>query len=394
MKTVLTILAIFLLSVSAVQANKKLPLATGIVINKAQTLYQAGDLQSAIQTLEAFNAKTQGLDQKTILKKGYDHYYVHFLLGNYYLARSHATEPPNVPLKKETDPFLKTASKHFKKSADQEPSFSAAWLNLGACLYEMHSYKQAAQAFEQGYKVSKIPKAIHLYYAAVCYFQADKPKQALPVFEKLLAVHPDKVTLVWKEVLVNILFSLEQYKKAIPFLEELAHQPGTKKRKQWQEVLLHQYLSLQMNKKALVYANHLTRTDPLEPKWWKALCHIHLSKNQIRQGLTSLIVYGYITPLSREELNLAADLCLSLDIPFKAAQFYKQALSGLENQTDETAKSQGRQWLMLGYAAMHSGQYDRAKQAFKKAVKYDKQKKQAKTAIARIESIEKFEAPL
>lgn len=157
---------------------------------------------------------------------------------------------------------------------------------------------------------------------------------------------------------------------------------------------MHQYVSLKMEKKALSYARYLTRTDPLEPKWWKALCNIHLDGNRYKQGLSALIVSGYIKPMSKEELKLAADLYLFLDIPLKAVDFYDQVLRGFKDQGDNLLKNPGRPWLLLGYSAMNSSQYGRAKNAFEQALKYNKQKKRAKAAMAQINNIETFEAPL
>ena len=51
-----------------------------------------------------------------------------------------------------------------------------------------------------------------------------------------------------------------------------------------------------------------------------------LGKNQFKQGLSALIIYGYLTPMTREELTLAADLYLSLEVPAKAACLYEDAL--------------------------------------------------------------------
>ena len=39
-----------------------------------------------------------------------------------------------------------------------------------------------------------------------------------------------------------------------------------------------------------------------------------------------MIIYGYLTPMTTEELILAADLYLSLDIPVKAVLFYQDVI--------------------------------------------------------------------
>ncbi len=392
-KLTIIILLLIIFLTPFLWADDHMPLPAGITINKAQLLFQAGKIPEAVNELETLLCKRNGADPKTIEKKGYDHYYIHFLLGNYYLTLFHETDAAKRPAGSSSD-HLKNAAMAYELSVKKNPSFSAGWLNLAACHYENQAFKPAAAAFEKGYQTAETAKPIHLYYAAVCYFQADKAKQALSVFERLLKLHRDQVSLEWKETLVNILFSLDLYKRSLVFLEELANQPDRKKQKQWQEVLLHQYLSLEMTRKALSYADYLTRTDPLEPKWWKILCHIHLDAGRIKQALFTLIIYGYITPFNRQECMLAADLYMSMDIPGQAADFYEQVLADSKDRPDDVLKNPGKKWLMLGYCAMNISQYDRARQAFEQAGKYQKQKKQARKAIARIQAIKQLEAPL
>ncbi len=300
-------------------SQDKLSLAAGICVTRAQALFQSGEVNKAISLLEEFKKKK---------KSNNDHYYIHFLLGNYYLTL--AAQNDQAPNNKR---FSQNAILCFQESVLKNPDFCAGWLNLAKSLYESGFFAKAAMAFEKGYETSQTPKPIHLYYAAICHFQADASNRALVVFELLIKAHPDKISLAWKESLVNILFSLERYSQALPTLEELASKTKDEKKKTWQEILLYQYLSLKMEKKALAFAGFLTRTDPTEPKWWKALCHIHLNNNRLRQGLSALVIYGYLTPMTQKELMLAADLYLALDVPAKAALLYQEAIK--EAQTPD-----------------------------------------------------------
>ncbi|MCP3873652.1 MAG: hypothetical protein GY699_10920 [Desulfobacteraceae bacterium] len=299
-----------------------LPLAAGICVNKAQLLFQANKIETAINTLETFTSQRKGKTAKDIKEKGYDHYYIHFILGNYYLIQSQKDTRLNA---------RKNAMQCYKKSVTSFPSFSPAWLNLAKCYYETDQFSKAAFAFEKGYDHSKIKKAIHLYYASVCYFQARDSEKALAEFKRMIIAHPDKITLERKEILVNILFSLDQNTQALPYIEELASKSRPEKQKKWQEILLQQYLFLSLDKKALAYAEHLAQTDPLDPKWWKGLSHIYLKSGNLKKGLSALIIYGYLTPMTQQEILLAADLYLSLDIPKKAAGFYETALQQIQN---------------------------------------------------------------
>lgn len=288
----------FLLVAPAAHAKTDIPLAAGICLNKAETLFNAGKTQKAVQALEGCKAK------------GHDHPYIHFALGTYYLALNRT----------------KKAGNCYEAAARLQPDFNAAWLNLAKCRYDSSDHARAAHAFEKGYDTAKTPKPIHLYYAAVCRFQADQAQKALTIFNRLLKQHPKDVKPAWKETLVHILFSLDRYKQALPFIETLAAGSKKEKRVKWREILLQQYLSLDMHKKALTLATRLTRIEPLEPKWWKALTHIHLHRNRTKSGLTALVIYGFLTPLTIQEKKLAADLYLSLGIPKKAAQLYETTL--------------------------------------------------------------------
>jgi tetratricopeptide (TPR) repeat protein len=445
-KVLLLILFIIITSTPA-HAGERLPLAAGICVNKAQVMVKNGEIKRAVTLLEEFKSKLKGLKKKEIIKKGYNHYYIHFLLGNYYSMQQGLQK--NSGEKKQTqDVFSQKAVKSFQACVLQNPGFSPAWLNLAKCQYDVNDFSMAATSFKRGYETALTPKPIHLYYSAICHFQANAFEKALTVFNRLIKTHPDKISLAWKETLVNILFSLERYGSALPHIEALAKESSPEKKKQWQEILLHQYLSLNMDKKALTYAGFLTQTDPLEPKWWKALSHIHLADNQTLKGLSALIIYGYLAPMTREELMLAADLYLSLNIPAKAALVYEDVLKktidpdtilktsqafamaydqdkamawiekGLLSSRDinlikmkaqilytqkkyakaadayelmaksPATKKPGEVLLMLGYSTMNIGQYERAKQAFEKAFKFKKQQNQAGQALAQIKAME------
>ncbi len=409
-----------------------LSLAAGICVTRAQVLFQNGEINRAISLLEEFKKK-----------KAATHYYINFLLGNYYLTLDQH----------------QSAILCFEASVQQSPAFCAGWLNLAKSLYESSFFARAGFAFENGYKTSQPPKPIHLYYAGICHFQADDSQKALAVFEHLIQSHPGKIRLGWKESFVNILFSLERYSQALPILEELATKTKGGQKKKWQEVLLYQYLSLKMEKKALRFARFLTRTDPLEPKWWMALCQIHLNGNQLKQAVSALVIYGYLTPMTQRELMLAGDLYLGLDVPVKAGRFYQAAIKdtqtpehllkigqawclahepdkalvwiekglsvaqdirllglkarilyrqkkyaraadaygclvkALLKQEKPDPKILGPAWLMLGYAALNQNSQDqdcldRAQNAFSKAVAFKSQKKSARAALGHIKTLQ------
>ncbi len=333
MKKLLFISLIVLLLPMNIRAAQDFPFAASICVNKATALIQNEKIDQAIIVLEEFAQKGSGVDKEVAARKGYDHFYIDFLLGNCFLM---------LDQKADEKAFVKKAAQAYERAVGKKPTLSAGWLNLAKCRYELMQMEKAAKAFIRGYETGDEKKPANLYYASVCHTLADNFEPALLVFENLMAAHPGEVLLEWKQTLVNIYFSLAKYKQALPWIQELAEKCTGEQKKKWQEILLYQYLTLKMDQKALDYAKLLTRIDPFEPKWWKALTHIYLGKDKLEQGLVSLMIYSFITPLSRQETNLMADLYMGCNIPLTAARQYEkwidQAFGQTTGQTaDQTA---------------------------------------------------------
>ncbi len=324
MKKLLFIFLIVLLLPMNILAADDFPFAASLCVNKANVLIQNEKIDQAIIVLEGFAQKESGVDKNVATKKGYDHFYIDFLLGNCFLMLDQKGNDPA---------FVKKATQAYGRAVKKNPGLSAGWLNLAKCRYELGQMEKAAQAFIQGYETGDEKKPANLYYAAVCHTLADNFEQALLVFQNLMTAHPGEVLIEWKQTLVNIYFSLEKYKQALPWIQELTEKCKGKQKKKWQEILLYQYLTLKMDQKALGYAKLLTRIDPCEPKWWKALTHIYLGKDKLEQGLVSLMIYSFITPLSQQETNLMADLYMGCNIPLTAALHYEKWIDQIPNQT-------------------------------------------------------------
>ncbi|SMC39509.1 Tetratricopeptide repeat-containing protein [Desulfocicer vacuolatum DSM 3385] len=422
-------------------AGEQLPLGAAMCINKVESLIQKGKLQEAVIVLENFKAKQKGVDPGTAEKKGYTHYYIDFLLGNTCLMCSEKKGTGK------TGTWLKRAARAYDQAVKKKPDLSPAWLNLAKCRYDLDQMNKAARAFVKGYDASPEKNASHLYYGAICYFQANDHSRALKTFNRLIKKHPKSFSPAWRENYVSILFAMDKNKTALPHVEILAGKFTGEKKKKWQEILLYQYLNLKMSKKALAYGKMLTRTDPTEPKWWKAVSHLYLNRNDMKNGLSNLLIYSYLTPPTREEKILMADLYLSLGIPARASVFYEKILKDKEDLTkikriiqaytashepekalawidrglawksdfdllkqkaaflyeleqyDKAAsvyeqlagrsKRPGEYFLLLGYCAWNLEQMDRAKKAFERAAKFDKQKKSALLAIAQLSKMVK-----
>lgn len=423
-----------------IQAAEDLPFSAGICVNKANVLIQNEKIDQAIIVLEEFAQKGYGVDKDVAAKKGYDHFYIDFLLGNCFLMLDQRGDDPAL---------VKKAAQAYERAVGKEPDLSAGWLNLAKCRYELMQMEKAANAFIKGYETGDEKKPSNLYYASVCHTLADNFEPALLVFQNLMTAHPGEVLLEWKQTLVNIYFSLKKNKQALPWIQELAEKCKGEQKKKWQEILLYQYLTLEMDQKALGYAKFLTGIDPCEPKWWKALTHIYLGKDNLEQGLVSLMIYSFITPLSQQETTLMADLYMACNIPLTAAQHYEKwieqapdqikddimdkirkisnayragceqgpALEWIEKglamkmdpdllrtkadlqfqkknytsafntyeQLTQFEKQKGFGFLMMGYSAWNEGMTLKAFNAFTAASKYQKHKKEAQKALTHLQ---------
>ena len=411
----------------------EMPPGVIITLNKASKLVDADKTIEAIAVLNRFKNKQQQVDPTIAKRRGYTHYAIDFTMGNYYLLLSKPEK----------------ALPHFQKAVSKQKKFSDAWINLAKCYYDLHQLGAAAEAFLNGYQAQAHKNAKYLYYSAVCYTSDDNFQAAEDVFRKILKNHPKEVTLVWKETFVHILRAQKKNTEALPYIEELAKKTSGEKQKEWREMLLYQYMSLKMDTRALSYAKWLTQVDTVESKWWKALSHLYFQKNQYENGLVALLVYSFIKPLTPQEMMLIGDIHLMLGIPDQSVTYYEKRLKesldaktikkvvngyirlydyekalswidqGLNIKKDskisldllklkgsllfesekyieaakvfqqicQREKKKGQSLLMLGYAALNSGQLDKAEKAFTKAKKYKKQYKEAGKALRHLKAI-------
>jgi tetratricopeptide (TPR) repeat protein len=403
--------------------EESLPPPARLVILKAQQLMAVKKFQDAAGVLEKFQAKAKKIKPGEVDSRGYGHSLVYFTLGNCRLMMEKHQE----------------AERCYRTAVTKNPGLHAGWKNLAKCCYDIQAYDKAAQAFLKSYEVNPEKEAATLYFGGACYLAAGESKKAVNVFKRLLTKHPAEVRLEWKETFAQACLACDQYLEALPFVEELSEKTSGKKRGQWQEMRLQLYLSLDMNQKALRYVSRLIREDPLKPKWWRGLAHLHLKENRYESALTALIIKGFLVPLSEREQKTIADLYMAVDIPVQAVLFYKRIAGkvpepdmayriargyfrqrrfeeavewveqGLKKKKSprllllkgdllyelekfaeaavafETAARQkaspGRAWLMAGYAALNAGSPEKARLAFKKASKYPKQTRAALKAL-------------
>jgi len=411
-------------------ANEKetAPYPARRAIYNAQRLIEKNKMFDAISMLLAFKKKGENKGKKD--RNGYRHYMIDIAIGNAYLLMGD---------NKKALPFYESA-------VNKNTGCYPAWMNLGKCCYDLSRFESAGSCFLKAYEFMDKKKPASLYFAAISFSAANKEKKALSIFERLLKTHKNEVKLEWKEGLVQVYLACNLPLKALPVIEELADKIEGKRKKQWQEMLLYHYITLEMNTKAFNYAKWLTQTDPLESKWWKALCHLNLSEHKYRAGLATLTLYSYLVPLSDKEKQLVADLNLTIDIPKQSVLYYQEivenkkdntiikkithsylrmhkpdnalkwiergltfkrekdllmtkgsvlyelelfsdAISAFEAVTSFYKEDSGQAWLMLGYIFWNMEDIPRSIKSFKKASTFKKQKKTAQRMLKQLKNM-------
>lgn len=409
----------FVLLAPQCEANENLPLRVRKVILQAQQLMAQQQYDGALTVLDS---------QRQLEPH---HYLVDFTLGNIYLLSERHAE----------------AVEWYESVVRQNPSYSSAWLNVAQCYYVLERYLDAAQAFEQSYRLITPSQPQLRYNAALAYLQGEDPAAAVALLNQLVSDFPDLDSVPWRSALVQCYNLLEQPQLALPHLEFLANTTRGDEQRRWRELLVQHYLILKMVDKAFNAVDSYTKIDGLEPLWWKLLTSIHLDGGRYNKGLVTLKVLAYLQPLTEQEQHLLADLYLTLGVPQEAIRYYEMlqqqhphdeqlltrlahaslnfhqpedALHWLQQAQSDTVdvkllmlqgqllfslqrygeavelfgrvaeleKDSGAAWLMQGYAAWNGKLWAQARNAFENAQRYPQQKKKATVLLKQLSEVE------
>ena len=270
----------------AMAAQPDLSFKTRLVLNQAQKLMAKEKAGEAVRILTEFGAGTASCKERK--SDGPCHPMVAFVLGNAFSMQKK---------------YLKAAAQ-YQKAVNLDPVFSAAWQNLARVRYETGKYTEAGQAFYTAWSSSEEKADEILYNAAVSFLAGNAPKRSLEIFQRLQDLGPPPLPLEWQEGLARTYLALKRPEPALELIQGLAEKTSGKRQRQWREVLLHQYLELGMKDRALAFSLDLTRLEPEEPVWWKALAHLYLMEDRQEQALAALTIYGHLTPWIQEKRNL------------------------------------------------------------------------------------------
>lgn len=400
-------------------ASETLPLRVRKVIVQAQQLMDQHQYEKALAVLDSQRQREQR------------HYLVDFTLGNIYLLSERYSE----------------AVEWYESVVKQQPEYRGAWLNVAQCYYVLERYGDAAQAFEQSYRLVTPPRSQLRYNAALSYLQGEQPAAAVSLLKQLVIDFPDQNSVPWRAALVQGYNGLGQFQLALPHLEFLVDTTLGDDQRRWRELLIQHYLILKMVDKALHAVDAYTKIDGLEPLWWKLLTSIHLDAGRYSKGLVALKVLAYLQPLSEQEQHLLADLYLTLGVPQEAIRYYEtlqqqrphdeqllarlahaslnlhqpedalfwlqqaqgdsvdvkllmlqgQLLFSLQRYAEAVAmfgrlaqleEKPGSTWLMQGYAAWNGKLWPQARKALENAQRYPQQQKKATALLKQLSEIE------
>ncbi|MFH0783026.1 MAG: tetratricopeptide repeat protein [Pseudomonadota bacterium] len=314
----------------ATETMKDLPNPARVILAKAGKLIKDKEYGKAITLLVDFQA--QGSKAGEAESRGCLHAEVYATLGTCYLF----------------DNKFAQAARNLDLALQKDPRYLSALQNRAKAAYELHDYPKAAESFAKAYEAAPEKNPEHLYFAAVAYLLAKDNKKSIALFEKILSSHPDKFRPEWRENLVHTLLAAGENRRALPHIaelsglsaqtkliprdiRELSETSRDAKQVQWQEILLQQYLLLDMESEALTLVDMLTARTPTEPKWWRALVHLHLQHNRYQPALAALLITGYLEPLSEQEKRLTADLYLQLGVPHQSVPVYENMLKEKNN---------------------------------------------------------------
>ncbi|EIM63505.1 tetratricopeptide repeat protein [Desulfobacter postgatei] len=338
LKTVIVILAFaaatfFQLEKSLAQGYQKMPVGIQRLLINVRNAMDKNDYAAAVKLIQADQAKSKS-------NTPCSHPTVCLALGNCFLMQK---EMPH-------------AESAYLTALSLDKNYLDAQVNLAKVYTDTNRTAKAVKAFWAAYQLSDPKNPKYLYYSAVMALTDGKPQTAIRRFDSLFSAHPDQVTRQWRENYANALVTAQQWKKAAPVLRDLIAQSKGESRIKWQEALLQIYLTINDTGKALDLAGTLSRQAPSEARWWKALVHIHLTRGEYANAFEDLIIYSFVTPLTRQEKKLFADLSLQLNIPARAARMYETLIT--ESAGKKSSPSHNRQMingLVCAYRQMDRG---------------------------------------
>ncbi|PIE74803.1 MAG: hypothetical protein CSA18_03205 [Deltaproteobacteria bacterium] len=252
-----------------------MPLASHAADCKSEKLSNKGifvlEEAKALEQKDQLDKAIKVLRKYVDNKRNKDHHYLEYFLGQLYVE------------KKDDKKSLKA----FEKACKLCPEFLEAWQNAGKILFDLQEYAKAADYLEKAYYLSKEKDTDIIFAAALAYNQSKQSKKAFKILDKITRSHFSQQYLT---AYTSIGISLKKGRQVLKRLD-----------------------------RALLKKE--------EPYILKLAANTALSLNDYKKGVKYLTIYSMANETSAKEDRLTGDLYRALNAPFKAAPFYKKALS-------------------------------------------------------------------
>jgi predicted Zn-dependent protease len=195
-----------------------------------------------------------------------------------------------------------------------DPAYGPVWVNLGQVAYDLKRYGLAADALTRGFTLTeeKERNPDLLYYAAVAHIMDGRKERAASILEALVSGEHGDPDKEWFQALLNVYLDLDREEQAERLLKKMMERYGA------------------------------------EPETWRLAYQFEANRNNYKMAAVALTIYGYLTPLDREEAILLADLYATIKVPLLACGYYENAFAS-------GASPEEYERLASAYMAAHKG---------------------------------------
>jgi predicted Zn-dependent protease len=241
-----------------------LPREAKLALFEAQTQFEGGDSQKAVEILEKYVRDHAKKDDSYVMRYQY------------------ASMLVQVDRREE-------ALAEYERVVALEPRYDAGWLGLGETAYGLGQYQRAAEALRKGYEASAEKRPDVLYYSAAAQLLAGDAQGALPVLEDLVSGKHGTPKFEWYRGLVSACLQAEEPERGHVAVDQMLERFGE------------------------------------NPDAWYLAFQFAASVSDYHQAAVALTVVGHLRPLTRQEQLQLGDLYAAIEAPAAAAGYYASA---------------------------------------------------------------------
>ena len=293
------------------------------------------------------------------------------------------------------------------------------------------------------------PQELMLFNVGQLYMAGDEIDKGLKTLLKYVNTACSPIPAEAYILIANAYAEKKQYSKALPWVDKAIATKGAKTPESWYQLKLAMHYEQRQFKSASQVLVTLISKFPIKEQYWKQLSGVFLEMKDDEESLAVLALaerQGFLD--TEKEINNLVNVYLFMDIPFKAANVLEAAMaSGKVERNYENLKRLGTAWqlarvddkaitvlsqaaeagkdgdmwmqigqiyvgqeewdkaissldkavaqgasrsgeanLLLGVSYWNKGQNGPAREAFRKAQRYNKTKQQANTWLAHLSS--------